>query len=61
MPHPRWHRCLLTATAFLAGGAHARPAAVHWEKIHVYHLAPTVVFAKLGLTHSVKNGYNPRR
>lgn len=58
MPHPRWQRLfLITATALSAGIAHARPAAVHWERIHVYHLAPTVVFAKLGLTHSVKNGH----
>jgi len=58
MPHPRWQRLFfITATALSAGVAHARPATVHWEKIHVYHLAPTVVFAKLGLTHSVKNGH----
>ena len=36
----------------------ARPTtSLHWEKIHVYNTSPTVVFAKLGLTHSTKNGY----
>ncbi len=30
---------------------------LRWEKIHVYNTSPTVVFAKLGLTHSTKNGY----
>ncbi len=59
MPHPRWQRLfLMTAlTALGAGAAHARRPQVHWEKIHVYHLAPTLVFARLGLTHSVKNGH----
>lgn len=59
MPHLCWQQLFLatTLTALGAGVAHARPAPVHWERIHVYHLAPTVVFAKLGLTHSVKNGH----
>ena len=58
MPHPRWQRLFLLSTVALSAGvAHARPAPLRWEKIHVYHLAPTVVFAKLGLTHSVKNGH----
>ena len=59
MPQSRWQRIFLMATLSTLGGsaAYARPAPLHWEKIHVYHLAPTVVFAKLGLTHSVKNGY----
>ena len=64
MPHSRWPRLLLTTTlatttlvALSAGLSHARPAPLRWEKIHVYHLAPTLVFAKLGLTHSVKNGH----
>jgi len=35
----------------------ARAPAPHWEKIHVYHAAATVIFARLGLTHSTKNGY----
>jgi hypothetical protein len=30
---------------------------LRWEKIHVYNTSPSVVFAKLGLTHSTKNGY----
>jgi len=61
MPHLRWQRLFLLTTCAVqcAGAAHARtaPVRVHWEKIHVYNLAPTAVFAKLGLTHSVKNGY----
>jgi len=65
MPHLRWQRLFLMATLAApctwmgTGTAHARPVPVHvhWEKIHVYNLAPTAVFAKLGLTHSVKNGY----
>ena len=59
MPLSRWQRLfLMTAlTTASAGAAHARPAPLRWEKIHVHHLAPTVVFAKLGLTHSVKNGH----
>lgn len=58
MPHTHRQRIFLVTTlaALSAGAAHARPAPMHWEKIHVYHLAPTLVFAKLGLTHSVKNG-----
>ncbi len=36
----------------------ARPAnGLRWVKIHVYNTSPSVVFAKLGLTHSTKNGY----
>ena len=61
MPHLRWQQSFLITVlaAQCAGAAHARtaPVRVHWEKIHVYNLAPTAVFAKLGLTHSVKNGY----
>ena len=59
MPNPFWQRLLLTMTltAFSAGVSHARPSPLRWEKIHVYHLAPTLLFAKLGLTHSVKNGH----
>lgn len=59
MPPLRWQRIFLITvlTSGSAGIVHARPAPVHWEKIHVYHLAPTLVFAKLGLTHSVKNGH----
>lgn len=61
MPHLHWQRSFLMTVlaAQWMGAAHARPVPVHvhWEKIHVYNLAPTAVFAKLGLTHSVKNGY----
>lgn len=59
MPYPFWQRLLLTTTfaVLSAGVSHARPAPLRWEKIHVYHLAPTLVFAKLGLTHIVKNGH----
>ena len=59
MPQSRWQRIFLMTTLSALGGsaAYARPAPLHWEKIHVFYLAPTVVFAKLGLTHSVKNGY----
>lgn len=59
MPHPHWQRLFLLTglTTLSASGVLARRPPVHWEKIHVYHLAPTLVFAKLGLTHSVKNGY----
>jgi hypothetical protein len=58
MPTLPWQRLFLTATITLlsAGSVFARPTALYWEKIHVYHLAPTLVFAKLGLTHSTKNG-----
>jgi len=49
---------LITALTILSvGPSSARPARVHWEKIHVYHLTPSAVFAKLGLTHSTKNGH----
>ena len=58
MPTLPWQRLFLTTTLTVlsAGSVFARPTALHWEKIHVYHLAPTLVFAKLGLTHSTKNG-----
>lgn len=58
MTHLPWHRTLLTAalvSAFSAPGL-ARPASLHWEKIHVAHVLPSQVFARLGLTHSTKNG-----
>lgn len=59
MPQLLWQRLFLIAPAILlsTGAVIARPPALHWEKIHVYHLAPSVVFAKLGLTHSTKNGH----
>lgn len=59
MPQLLWQRLFLmtSAMAFSTTAAIARPAALHWERIHVYHLAPSVLFAKLGLTHSTKNGH----
>ena len=58
---PKTHRQRIVLTCALAGlslgAAQARPIPLRWEKIHVYHLAPTAVFARLGLTHSTKNGY----
>ncbi len=59
MPHLRWQRLFLLTSAMTlsTGAAIARPAALHWERIHVYHIAPSVLFAKLGLTHSTKNGH----
>jgi len=60
MPLQRWQRlCLpVTLTLLTPLAAHTRtPSGLRWEKIHVYRVAPSVVFAKLGLTHSTKNGY----
>ena len=60
MPHLRWQRLFLivTLTGLTALSALARSSnGVHWEKIHVYNALPSVVFAKLGLTHSTKNGH----
>ncbi len=60
MPHSRWQRLFLVVLlTFIAGfPVSARPTSgLRWEKIHVYNTSPTVVFAKLGLTHSTKNGY----
>ncbi len=59
MPIFHWQRLLPVALIFIAAsGAHARQSnGLHWERIHTYNAAPSVVFAKLGLTHSVKNGY----
>ena len=49
---------LMTALfAALALPLPARPPALRWEKIHVSHAAATIVFARLGLTHSTKNGH----
>ena len=36
---------------------YARTPSLRWEKIHVFHVAATTVFARLGLTHSTKNGH----
>lgn len=58
---PQFHRqrlFLVVLTSLCTFPALARPASgLRWEKIHVYNTSPTVVFAKLGLTHSTKNGY----
>ena len=37
--------------------ASARPAPLHWEKIHVYPPRALGRLRRLGLTHSTKNGY----
>ena len=59
MPQLRWQRLFLIVTLILPGAsALARSNnGLHWEKIHVSNAAPSVVFAKLGLTHSTKNGH----
>jgi hypothetical protein len=59
MPISHWQRLFPVALIFVAAsGAHARqPNGLRWERIHTYNAAPSAVFAKLGLTHSVKNGY----
>lgn len=59
MSHPR-RLCLLLLTAcaaLLAAPVQARAPALIWEKMHVFHALPSVVFARLGLTHSTRNGY----
>jgi len=58
MPFP-WQRLSLTASfAVLASApASARTTPLIWEKIHVLHTLPSVVFSRLGLTHSTRNGY----
>jgi hypothetical protein len=60
MPHSRWQRLFLIVTLTLLSALSALARTdngLHWEKIHVYNAAPSVVFAKLGLTHSTKNGH----
>ena len=59
MPTLRWQRLFPVALILLgAASAQARTTnGLHWERIHTYNAAPSVVFAKLGLTHSTKNGY----
>ena len=47
---------LLALTAALPAAARSA-SGLRWEKIHVYNAPASVVFAKLGLTHSVKNGH----
>ncbi len=59
MPTSRWQR-LLPVALILVGAASAQARSsnrLHWERIHTHNAAPSVVFAKLGLTHSTKNGY----
>ena len=58
MPFP-WQRFFLTTTltALAAAPVLARPAPLIWEKIHLLHTLPSVVFSRLGLTHSTRNGY----
>ena len=59
MPSFRWQR-LLPVALILVGAASAQARSsngLHWERIHTHNAAPSVVFAKLGLTHSTKNGY----
>jgi len=62
MPHlfrqRLFQRMLLPAfLTALASPVPARAPALHWEKIHVFHATATIVFARLGLTHSTKNGH----
>ncbi len=59
MPLTHWQRFfLIAATSLGAVSAQARATnGLHWERIHTHNAAPSVVFAKLGLTHSTKNGY----
>lgn len=59
MPFSFWQRLFPVALIFIgAASAQARATnGLHWERIHTYNAAPSVVFAKLGLTHSTKNGY----
>ena len=59
MPHSFRQRLFVVVylTLLSAFAAHARSAnGLHWVRIRVYHAPPTVVFAKLGLTHSTKYG-----
>ena len=63
MPHFFRQRLFRVALAFFCISFGASPIAarssggVRWERIHVYNTPPSVVFAKLGLTHSTKNGH----
>ena len=48
----------LAVTALLAVPGLARSTGgLHWERLHLLHASPSQVFAKLGLTHIVRNGY----
>ena len=59
MPNYRRQRLFLVVllTLFCLPALARSTSGLRWEKIHVYNTSPTVVFAKLGLTHSTKNGY----
>ena len=59
MPTLLRQRLFLPAVfALLLLPAFARSSSgLRWERIHVYNTSPSVVFAKLGLTHSIKNGH----
>ena len=59
MPNAHWQRLFLVVFVLLGtASVQARPTnGLHWERIRVYKIEPSVVFAKLGLTHSTKNGY----
>ena len=39
-----------------ASGALARPPALRWEKLRITNAQPSQIFARLGLTHSTRNG-----
>ncbi len=59
MPTFHWQRLFPVALIFMGAAsvqAHSTNG-LRWERIHTYNAAPSVVFAKLGLTHSTKNGY----
>lgn len=47
-----------TALCMSPSLAHATRPALKWFRIHVYHIAPTTVFDKLGFTHITRYGDN---
>jgi hypothetical protein len=47
----------VSAGLLLAAPSLARPAGLHWEKLHVTYAEPSEVFARLGLTHSTRFGH----
>jgi len=53
-----WHRMIsiTVVTAVTLMPALARPVPLRWEKVHVVHALPSIVFARLGLTHITRNG-----
>ncbi len=57
MPHFKTVACVLAA-GLLASPSLARSAGgFHWERLHIAHIEPTELFARLGLTHIVRLGY----